>query len=191
MLVKSVRLSLLALSLAAIPAITTTQAREVCGLTTFLDETMAGVKHGAYSAMCRAFEGCSIFSARAADHRLQLAITGRDKVWSVLLNIPAGAQADISEGIELTVDSGEPMRVPPEFLEERADGRAIIISPKLTEVVLPELEKGKKLKWRYTLKGGKQVAVDIPLDGFAPVLKWAGCIRPKLDEAGKKKAQEN
>ena len=184
-------LAALALPLLAAAVTAPACAREVCGLTTFLDETMAGVKNKGYSAMCRAWEGCSIFSARAAGHRLQLARQDREKVWRVLLNTPPGAGADISEGVELIVDKGEPMRVPPEFLEERADGRAIIISPKLTEVVLPELQKGKLLKWRYTLKGGKQVEAEIPLEGFAPVLGWADCIKPKLDAAAEKKARGN
>jgi len=35
-------------------------AGEMCGLTTFLDEIRAGVKHEGFSSMCIAGQGCSV-----------------------------------------------------------------------------------------------------------------------------------
>ncbi len=160
-------------------------AGEMCGLTTFLDEIRAGVKHEGFSSMCIAGQGCSIFSEKVDGHRLQLARRDGEKEWLVLLNVPA--EADISEGVELTVDKGEAMRVPPEFLEARAAGRAIAISNKLTGVVLPELKKGEALKWAYVLKSGKRQVVNIPLKGFGKVAGWAECAIRTLDDMARGK----
>ncbi len=155
-------------------------AGEMCGLKTFLDEYKAGVRHKGYSSMCLALQGCSIFSDRVMGHRLQLARQRDEKQWTILLNLPQ--EADVSEGAELTVDKGEPMRVPPEFLEERGAGRAMAIDTRLTEVVLPELKKGKLLNWSYTTKEGRQVTVAIPLSGLGKVVDWAECTARKLDD---------
>ncbi len=175
--------ALLALSLLATPLIWQPRpaaARDMCGLPTFLDELKAGTKYKTFSSMCLAFQGCSIFSNPVMGHRLQLAKLRDEKTWTIILNIPA--EADISEGIELTVDTGEPMRVPPEFLEERGAGRAMAISTKLTEVVLPELKKGEMLTWRYTLKSGKQAETTIPVKGLAKVLAWDECMSKALEK---------
>lgn len=176
------RVLLLSALLATIPALAPPPARgrEMCGLTTFLDETRAGAKYKTFSTMCLAAEGCSIFSNPVLGHRLQLARRAREKTWTILLNIPA--EADISEGVTLSVDKGEPMRVPPEFLEERAAGRAIAISPKLTEAVLPELKKGEILNWRYSLKSGKDKTIPIPVKGLDKVLAWDACMNKALDK---------
>ncbi len=162
------------------------EAGTMCGLKTFLDEFKAGVKHEGYSSMCLAWQGCSIFSDRVMGHRLQLAKQRDEKQWTVLLTLPH--EADVGEGVELQVDNGEPMRIPPEFLEERAAGRAIAISTKLTDVVLPELKKGKLLNWTYTRKGGRRDQIAIPLKGLGKVLDWAACTAKTLDEMAEKKA---
>ncbi len=175
---------LAALSIAAAPA---AEAGTMCGLKTFLDEFKAGVKHEGYSSMCLAWQGCSIFSDRVMGHRLQLAKQRDEKQWTVLLTLPH--EADVGEGVELQVDNGEPMRIPPEFLEERAAGRAIAISTKLTDVVLPELKKGKLLNWTYTRKDGRRDQVAIPLKGLGKVLDWAACTAKTLDEMAEKRAR--
>ncbi len=163
------------------------EAGTMCGLKTFLDEFKAGVKHEGYSSMCLAWQGCSIFSDRVMGHRLQLAKQRDEKQWTVLLTLPR--EADVSEGVELQVDSGEPMRIPPEFLEERAAGRAIAISTKLTDVVLPELKKGKLLNWTYTRKGGRRDQVAIPLKGLEKVFDWAECTAKTLDDMAEKQSR--
>ena len=163
------------------------EAGTMCGLKTFLDEFKAGVKHEGFSSMCLAWQGCSIFSDRVMGHRLQLAKQRDEKQWTVLLTLPH--EADVGEGVELQVDNGEPMRIPPEFLDERAAGRAIAISTKLTDVVLPELRKGKLLNWTYTHKDGRRDQVAIPLKGLDKVLDWAACTAKTLDEMAEKRGR--
>ena len=155
-------------------------AGEMCGLKTFLDELKAGVKHEGFSSMCMAGQGCTIVSQHVVGHRLQLTLGRDEKAWRIMLTVPRAA--DLSEGVELVVDSGEPMRVPPEFLDDYAAGRAIAISPKLADVVLKALKPGKMLHWRYVLKGGEGAEAAIPLKGFGRVFDWAGCALKKLDE---------
>jgi invasion protein IalB len=111
---------------------------------------------------------------------------GRDeKNWKVMLTVPK--QVDLSAGVKLTVDNGEPMAVPAEFLNDFGAGRAISISPKLADTVLSALKPGKMLHWHYTMKDGKQADTTIPLKGFGRVFDWAGCALKKLDEAGASK----
>ncbi len=162
-------------------------AGTMCGLKTFLDEFKAGVKHEGYSSMCLAWQGCSIFSDRVMGHRLQLAKQRDEKRWTVLLTLPH--EADVGEGVELQVDNGEPMRIPPEFLDERAAGRAIAIRTKLTDVVLPELRKGKLLNWTYTRRDGRRDQVAIPLKGLGKVLDWAECTAKTLDEMAERRSR--
>ena len=75
----------------------------------------------------------------------------------MVLSLPE--PADAAEGVALVVDGGEPMRIPYEFLEARAGGRAIAIRPEVADIVLDALKKGRRLEWRYTRKGGAARAV--------------------------------
>ena len=155
------------------------QAREMCGLTTFLDEWKAGTREDNFSAMCIALQGCSIFSESVLGHRLQMARQVHEKSWRVLLDVPK--EADLSEGVSIRVDDDEPMRVPPEFLEERADGRAIIIRPEVLGVVLSALRKGRLVNWHYVRKDGKEMDVAIPIRSLRKVMDWADCTLQKLN----------
>ena len=155
------------------------QAKELCGLVTFLDEWKAGTREENFSAMCVALQGCSMFSDLVLGHRLQLSRQAHEKSWRVLLDVPK--EADISEGVTIRVDDGEPMRVPPEFLDERPDGRAIIIRPEVLSVIVPALRKGKLVNWSYVRKDGKKMDVAIPIRPLRKVMDWANCTLQKLD----------
>ncbi len=157
----------------------TAQAREMCGLTTFLDEWKAGTREKNFSAMCIALQGCSMFSDLVLGHRLQMARQEHEKSWRILLDVPQ--DVDISEGVTITVDDGEPMRVPPEFLEESPDGRAIILRPEVRSVVIDVLRKGRLVNWRYVRKDGKVIDVAIPIRPLRKVMDWASCTLQMLD----------
>ncbi len=182
---KSAVCALILLAATALSGVSPARAEEMCGLETSSDGLRAAAKAGGFSSMCLALEGCAIYSAETGGHRLQLSRENARGVWIVLLSLPGGA--DVSEGVELIAGTGEPMRVPPEFLDERADGRAIAISAKLTDVVLEELRKAGTLRWRYVLKNGKQMEAVIPLAGLSEMLKWAGCAEKTLADAVRKK----
>ncbi len=128
---------------------------------------------GGWEAECREGRGCAIRGPEVNGHRLQFSHPLADEHWSVVLTLPRAA--DAQAGVELVVDTGEPMRVPYEFLHVKAGGRVIGIRPEVVEIVLDALRKGRKLEWRYTDEAGKgeSVTFDISCLGPGGLLKLA------------------
>ena len=135
------------------------------------DEGVVTLNAGAWEADCREKAGCAIRGPEAAGHRLQLSRPLAAKHWQVVLSLPG--PADATEGVELVVDDGEPMRVPYEFLDARAQGRALVIRPEVVGVVVKALRGGHRLDWRYTRKGGAARAARFDISCLPALLKAA------------------
>ena len=123
-----------------------------CVLRVERDGGVTTIAAGAWEGECRAGRGCAIRGPEVAGARLQLSHPLEEKQWQVVVTLPE--PADAAEGVELVVDDGAPMRVPYEFLDVRADGRALAIRPEVVDVVLDALKRGRRLEWRYVRKGG-------------------------------------
>lgn len=157
--------------------------REMCGLRTNYDPPRAGVTHAGFSALCEARSGCAIHGAAVEGHRLRLLKRGHGKTWRVLFALPA--EADLSEGVELAVDGGEPQRIPPEFLIDTGGGVSVRIDEKLSDVVLEMLDGGKALTIAYTTRQGEKRRVTLSLEGLKKMRDWAACALGRLNGNGK------
>lgn len=119
---------------------------------------------------CVQAAGCTLASEEVNGHRMQISRQLGRKAWEVVLSLPE--VADAGAGLEYAVDGGAAQRIPPEFIEDRAGGRALAVRPEVTDVVVRDLKKGtKQARWRYRTKAGKEVRVDLPLAAFRPMLE--------------------
>ena len=123
-----------------------------CDVKRTQDKSVVTLNAGAWEADCREGAGCAIRGPAVNGARLQLSHPLDAQHWQVVLSLPE--PADAAEGVALVVDAGEPMRVPYEFLDVRAQGRALAIRPEVVDVVLQALRDGQRLEWRYTRQGG-------------------------------------
>ncbi len=132
-----------------------------CAMQQQRDDGVTTITAGAWEAECRDGRGCAIRGPEVEGARLQLSHPLDTQHWQVVVSLPE--PADAAEGVELVVDDGEPMRVPYEFLDVRAEGRALAIRPEVVDIVLDALKKGHRLEWRYVRKGGaaRKAAFDI------------------------------
>ncbi len=144
-----------------------------CAMRQEKNDAVITLAAGAWEAECREGAGCAIRGPEVQGARLQFSRALDADRWQVVVTLPE--PADAAEGVELVVDDGEPMRVPYEFLDVRANGRALAVRPEVADIVLDALKKGRTLRWRYTRKGGatRVVAFDIACLGPGGLLKAA------------------
>ena len=144
-----------------------------CTLEVERDGGVTTISAGAWEADCREGRGCAIRGPEVAGARLQLSRPLDEKRWQVVVTLPV--PADAAEGVDLVVDGGEPMRVPYEFLDVRAEGRALAIRPEVADIVVDALKRGRRLEWRLVRKGGakRQVVFDIGCLGAGGLLRAA------------------
>lgn len=147
------------------------QAAPACELKRMQDKGVVMLDAGSWEAECREGAGCAIRGPEVDGARLQLSHPLKAQHWQVVLSLPE--PADAAEGVELVLDDGEPLRVPYEFLDARAQGRALAIRPEVVDVVLQELRAGRRLEWRYTRKGGAARAVRFDIACLPALLKAA------------------
>ena len=126
-----------------------------CAIKAMQDDLHEELRAGAWRAVCvKQGNGCALHLRNDAGYLLQLAHRFDGGQWRVALTLPEGRRMDVGAGVALVVDGGEPQRIPPEFLEDRADGRAVAARLEVGDAVMDLLRSGKRLQWRYTAKGG-------------------------------------
>ncbi len=128
------------------------------------DDLHEEMRAGGWRAVCvKQGNGCALHLRNDAGYLLQLARKYDGGQWRVALTLPQGRQMDVGEGAELMVDDGEPQRIPPEFLEDRAKGRAVAARLEIGDVLMDLLRSGRRLQWRYTMLGGGQEQAEFDL----------------------------
>lgn len=140
-----------------------------CDVKRSQDDGVVMLDAGAWEADCREKAGCAIRGPEVDGARLQFSRPLDAQHWQVVLSLPE--PADAAEGVALVVDAGEPMRVPYEFLDVRARGRALAIRPEVVDVVLQALRSGRQLEWRYTRKGGAARATSFDIACLPALLR--------------------
>ncbi len=143
-----------------------------CAPTLARDGERASMRAGAWNAECVEGGGCAVFSLPARGARLQLARRLDDRAWRIVLSLPGAA--DAGQGVEIVIDGRAPERVPPEFLEGVAGGRALAVRPEVAGVVMRMLRDARaRVVWRHVARGGAWAETGFSLACLRPVLDFA------------------
>ena len=137
-----------------------------------------------YRAVCNAAKSCVVdtFNPLGVGFSFSISRKNADAAWIIAFRTGT-VQPDLSEGIEITVDDGEAMRIPFEFLsKQQASGDslkapAIMIDKTLTDIVMEPLLSGKQLHWQYTDMKAKAVSADFSLKGLGATIEWIKCVQ--------------
>ena len=157
-------------------------AQEVCGLPARLTPDYGLAMHGAFQTTCQK-NGCTVIGRSVERHRVMLSRKADTATWQIWLTL--ADRADVSEGVELIIDGGEPQRIPPEFLIDTGGGVSVRIDEKLSDVVLEMLDGGKALTIAYTTRQGEKRRVTLSLEGLKKMRDWSVCALGKLNGNGK------
>ncbi len=143
-----------------------------CAPTLARDGERASMRAGTWNAECVKDGGCAVFSLPTRGARLQLARRLDERGWRVVLSLPR--PADAGQGVEIAIDARAPERVPPEFLEGMAGGRALAVRPEVAGEVMRMLRDARaRVAWRHVERSGAPATTEFSLACLRPVLDFA------------------
>ena len=136
-------------------------------------------------ASCRT-NGVCILTAGARDQAnrvsdiLFIGVDRKTKAWGISYS-SSDHKIDLSKGISVQIEDGDPMHIPPRFLSALSDARVVRFESKLAMLLRNALMPKKKSTWAYTTNGGKRVKTTFSHDGLIEGIFWIHCeINPQL-----------